>query len=76
MSRLERDLPAGCAEVVASLKEQVRSAQFQAQRVVNAAMIELYWGIGKTILDRQSAEPWGSGVLERLAHHLRTEFPT
>lgn len=75
MSRLERDLPAGYLETVAALKEQVRAAQLNAQRVVNAAMIELYWGIGKTILERQAAEPWGSGVLERLAHDLRTEFP-
>lgn len=75
MAGMERDLPDGYAETVASLKEQVRSAQLQAQRVVNAPLIELYWGIGQTILERQAAEPWGSKVLERLAHDLRTEFP-
>lgn len=75
MSEIERDLPDGYAETVASLKKQVRAAQLQAQRVVNASLIELYWGIGKTILERQAAEPWGSKVLERLAHDLRAEFP-
>jgi predicted nuclease of restriction endonuclease-like (RecB) superfamily len=75
MPQLDPALPGGYAETLASLKEQVRTAQLRAQRVVNAAMIELYWGIGRTILDRQAAEPWGSGVLERLAHDLRAEFP-
>lgn len=75
MSGIEPDLPVGYAETVASLKDQVRAAQLKAQRVVNAAMIELYWGIGRTILERQAAEPWGSRVLERLAGDLRAEFP-
>lgn len=38
-------------------------------------MIELYWNVGRTILDRQQNEPWGSKVLERLARDLRAEFP-
>lgn len=75
MSGIERGLPAGYDETVASLKEQVRAAQLQAQRAVNAGLIELYWSIGRTVLDRQAAEPWGSKVLERLAHDLRSEFP-
>lgn len=75
MSELEPELPSGYAAALASLKEQVRSAQHRAQRVVNTALIELYWGIGRTILDRQAAEPWGSKVLERLARDLKSEFP-
>jgi hypothetical protein len=38
-----------------SLKALVASAQLRAQRVVNAAVIELYWKIGRTILERQQA---------------------
>jgi predicted nuclease of restriction endonuclease-like (RecB) superfamily len=75
MSELEPDLPTGYAEALAALKDQVRDAQHRARRVVNAAMIELYWGIGRTILDRQAAEPWGSKVLDRLARDLKSEFP-
>lgn len=36
----------------------------------------LWWREGRTILDRQQREAWGSGVLRRLADDLRTEFPT
>jgi hypothetical protein len=43
--------------------------------MVNAVMIELYWGIGRTVPERQAAEPWGSGVPGRLAHDWKVEFP-
>lgn len=75
MAQLDINLPGGYAEVLSSVKEQVRSAQHHAQRVVNTAMIELYWGIGRTILTRQATAPWGSKVLQRLAADLRSEFP-
>ncbi len=75
MTQLEPDLPGDYAAALAVLKGLVRDAQHQAQRVVNTAMIELYWNIGRTILDRQRNEPWGSKVLDRLARDLRAEFP-
>ncbi|MEA5455468.1 PDDEXK nuclease domain-containing protein [Sinomonas sp. JGH33] len=72
---LEQELPRGYAEVLASLRDQVRSAQHRARRAANTAMIELYWGIGRTILNRQAIESWGSKVLGRLSADLRAEFP-
>ncbi|BCW73605.1 DUF1016 N-terminal domain-containing protein [Arthrobacter sp. NicSoilB8] len=75
MTQLEPDLPGDYAAALMTLKGLVREAQQRAQRVVNTAMIELYWNIGRTILDRQRNEPWGSKVLDRLAHDLRREFP-
>lgn len=75
MSQLEPDLPGDYAVVLSGLKHLVRDAQYRAQQTVNTAMIELYWNIGKRILDKQSTEPWGSRVLDRLARDLRAEFP-
>jgi hypothetical protein len=75
MAQIELDLPSGYLEVLASVKDQVRSAQHHAQRVVNTAMIELYWGIGRTIIARQASAPCGSKVLQRLAADLNSEFP-
>ena len=75
MADLEPDLPSGYPEALAEVKRQVREAQHRAHRIVNAAMIELYWNIGRTILDRQASEPWGNKVLERFAQDLRSEFP-
>jgi len=75
MSQHEPDLPGDYAVVLLGLKSLVRDAQYRAQQTVNTAMIELYWNIGKRILDRQSTEPWGSRVLDRLARdpNLRTQ---
>lgn len=68
-------LPSGYAEMLGSLKAQVRQAQFRAQRVVNEQLIELYWNIGREILTQQTVQGWGSGVIGRLADDLRAEFP-
>ncbi|MFL0360907.1 YhcG family protein [Curtobacterium flaccumfaciens] len=63
------------AATLAALKQQVRAARFTAQRRVNTELVQLYWGIGATILQRQGDEGWGSNVIGRLAKDLRAEFP-
>ena len=75
MTQLEPDLPGDYSDALTTLKGLVREAQHRAQRVVNTAMIELYWNIGRSILDRQKNQPWGSKVLDRMARDLRAEFP-
>ena len=35
----------------------------------------MYWRIGRDIVERQARDGWGSKVIDRLAHDLRTEFP-
>lgn len=75
MTSLEPDLPGDYAATLTALKHLVGTAQHRAQRAVNTAMIELYWNIGRTITERQSSQPWGSKVLDRLARDLRNEFP-
>jgi predicted nuclease of restriction endonuclease-like (RecB) superfamily len=75
MTQLDPDLPSDYSAALTTLKALVREAQHRAQRVVNTAMIELYWNIGHTILERQQNQPWGSKVLERIARDLRAEFP-
>lgn len=59
-TQLEPDLPSDYAAALATLKDLVREAQHRAQRVVNTAMIELYWNIGHTFLERQRNQPWGA----------------
>jgi predicted nuclease of restriction endonuclease-like (RecB) superfamily len=68
-------LPTGYTDLLGQLKERVRSARATALRTVNTQLIELYWSIGRTILERQDVESWGSGVMGRLADDLRGEFP-
>ncbi|MFF2317962.1 PDDEXK nuclease domain-containing protein [Arthrobacter sp. NPDC058097] len=67
-------LPASYAELLSDLKNQVRAARTKALRTINTQLIALNWSIGKTILERQASEGWGSGVIGRLAEDLRAEF--
>jgi predicted nuclease of restriction endonuclease-like (RecB) superfamily len=71
----EIDVPADYLTVLEAIKDDVRAARRRALRVVNTELLELYWQIGRTILDRQEAEGWGAKVIEHLAHDLRQEFP-
>jgi hypothetical protein len=67
--------PTSYSATLAELKARIRGARVAAQRKVNTELVELYWSIGITILDRQKTEGWGSKVIERLAQDLRGEFP-
>jgi len=75
MSKLSKRLPDGYAVLLAEVKERVRSAQYEALKVVNKEMIALYWDLGKLIVERQNREGWGKSVVERLANDLQNEFP-
>lgn len=55
----EPDLPSGYAETLASLKELAVSAQLRAQQA-SRTMIGMYWGIGRTTLER--TQPSGIGT--------------
>ena len=68
-------LPSDYTAVLHDLKARVRSARLTAQHRVNVELIALYWSIGRTVLERQSQQDWGSHVVSRLAEDLRAEFP-
>ncbi len=38
-------------------------------------MILMYWNIGKSIIEQQSKESWGSKVIDRMSYDLKEEFP-
>ena len=57
------------------IKDKVRKAQLKAGLAINSTLLELYWDIGKDIVAKQENSPWGSGVIEKLANDLRSEFP-
>ena len=57
------------------LKERIRSAQVRAALAVNQELVLLYWQIGRSILEQQGQEGWGTKVIEKLAQDLKKEFP-
>lgn len=68
-------LPADYASVLDSLKVRVQQAQTRAMLSVNRALIQLYWDIGRLIVERQENEGWGKGVVDRLAADVQKAFP-
>lgn len=61
--------------LLGDVKRRIRDAQYDALREVNRQLIELYWDIGKMIVERQHGETWGKSVVENLSADLRNEFP-
>ena len=53
-------LPDSYGQLVSDIKERIRTAQYAALRTVNRELIELYWNIGRLIVERQTGESWGS----------------
>ncbi|MEV8310686.1 PDDEXK nuclease domain-containing protein [Streptomyces flavidovirens] len=46
-----------------------------AQLKANTEMLRMYWDIGRTIVERQEKEGWGTKVVARLSVELRSAFP-
>lgn len=68
-------LPADYAVWLGEIKSRVTAARQRAALAANAELIQLYWQIGRDIVQRQSVQGWGSKVIERLARDLREAFP-
>ena len=62
-------------ETLTSLKEKIKTAQIKALVSVNSELINLYWEIGKTILEQQEKQGWGANVINQLSKDLQKDFP-
>ena len=58
--------------LLAELKDKIRSARTKAALAINQEVIELYWQLGKQILERKS---WGSKLIDALSIDLQNAFP-
>jgi predicted nuclease of restriction endonuclease-like (RecB) superfamily len=57
------------------LKERIRSRQQKAALLVNTELLELYWEMGKEIVEKQQESNWGDKIIAQLAKDLMAEFP-
>jgi len=57
------------------VKEKIYQSQYQALKAVNKELIDLYWEIGQSIVEKQEQYEWGKSVVENLASDLQREFP-
>lgn len=63
------------SQFLVDIKERIRTAQYEAMKVVNKEMIALYWDIGKRITGKQLELGWSKSVVETLSKDLQNEFP-
>ena len=68
-------IPEDYGTLLAAIRERIRSAQYEALRAVNRRLVELYWDIGRLIVEQQRDEAWGRSVVGRLAKDPQAEFP-
>ena len=57
------------------LKGRILQARQKAALSLNAALVELYWQIGREIVEKEVAAGWGERFIERLSRDLCREFP-
>lgn len=69
------EMPENYSETLLEIKQHVQGGRLRAVLAANASMVCLYWKIGRTILDRQAKEGWGTKVIDRLSVDLFEAFP-
>ena len=60
---------------IIELKKKVRISQLKAAVIINSALIEFYWDLGKIISNKIKDATWGDKILDQISKDLRDEFP-
>ena len=68
-------LPLDYAETLREIKQRIQAERLRVVMAANAAMVLLYWDIGRMILERQERAGWGAKVIDRLSVDLRAAYP-
>lgn len=68
-------MPKDYASFLLNLKKRIKQERLRVVMASNAALVILYWDIGKGILRRQKEKGWGAKVIDRLSADLSKEFP-
>jgi predicted nuclease of restriction endonuclease-like (RecB) superfamily len=58
-----------------AIKHRISAAQLKAAVTVNAQLMEVYWELGKEIVQKQRESNWGDAILEQLSIDLKLSFP-
>ncbi|MEM9846603.1 MAG: PDDEXK nuclease domain-containing protein [Bacteroidota bacterium] len=63
-------------DFLSEVKAAIQTARLKAMRAVNTQLIELYWNLGRMIVERQEQHSWGKSVVEKLSKELKKAFPS
>ncbi|WP_309499133.1 PDDEXK nuclease domain-containing protein [Sulfurovum sp.] len=59
---------------VKDIRQKILTSQYEALKAVNKKLINLYWEIGKSIVEKQAMHGWGKSVVKNLSEELQKEF--
>lgn len=62
-------------EWIEDIKKRIKNSQIKASVKVNDVVLELYWNIGKDIVEKQATSKWGDGFLSTMSKDLKKTFP-
>jgi hypothetical protein len=71
----KKDIVVSYVSLLEQLKKKIQNSQLKAALAVNSELIQLYWEIGKSIVEKQEQEGWGAQVIEKLGKDLQNAFP-
>ena len=69
------NMPKSYLAFIKNLKKRIAQQRLKTVLSANANMILMYWDIGKSILEKQANEGWGTMVIDRMSVDLKKEFP-
>jgi hypothetical protein len=61
--------------LLGEIKARIARSRIEAAMAANHVLIDLYWHIGRSIVERQKLQKWGRSVVERLAMDIQSAFP-
>jgi len=62
-------------QFIQHIKQTIQNAQIKAAVSVNRELLNLYWSMGKQIVEKQKQTKWGSGFIAKMSRDLKSEFP-
>jgi len=75
VSASENQMPDNYSVFLGNLKERIQQERLKVVLSANAALVMMYWDIGRSILQKQNNEGWGAKVIDRLSLDLKYAFP-
>ncbi|MBC8542380.1 PDDEXK nuclease domain-containing protein [Bianquea renquensis] len=60
---------------IENIKDRIKHSQIKASVKVNYELLDLYWDIGRDIVDKQKNAKWGESFLTTMSKDLQKTFP-
>jgi predicted nuclease of restriction endonuclease-like (RecB) superfamily len=60
---------------IGEIKSRIQQAQIKASVKVNNELIDLYWNLGKMIVEKQEVSKWGDGIIKQIELDLKLSMP-